>query len=369
MVSPLQSLIANPAGTQGNAAQDIASLFGAFNGLRNTNNNARQLDMQEQALAQEQQAQVAAAQRAAEEREVRDGARDAVIAHSIKDPQRRQAFFQRRIESLEKQGRDSSHTRALAALPFEDQNSELVRTASVLTSMYPGGEEALLSTLGFTEGKSDRYGGNLVAALDAEGNPVYVQSDKSGGARVVDGFRPPKTASELKQEEAGREQDATAIDLGYRANLFFETLNDPDIESATGLLGAAKGAIGRKTGSKAGVLSGRLQRLGTGMVLQAAEALSGAMSDGDIKLLKANMPEGSDDVALWRDWYETEYVPTIKASATREGVDFETLGLPEGFPDEQDRVAGGAAPKVGAVEDGYRFKGGDPSDQNNWERL
>ena len=26
-------------------------------------------------------------------------------------------------------------------------------------------------------------------------------------------------------------------------------------------------------------------------------------------------------------------------------------------------------PKVGFIEEGYRFKGGDPSDQKNWEKV
>lgn len=44
------------------------------------------------------------------------------------------------------------------------------------------------------------------------------------------------------------------------------------------------------------------------------------------------------------------------------------------FPDTSASGAGGdggapKAPPVGTIEDGYRFKGGDPTDQNNWEPV
>lgn len=148
MVSPLQSLIAQPGGTTGNAAQDLAGLVGAWSGLQNSRQNSRALDMQEQQMQSEQQS-------AAEQAEIRDGARDAVIAHSIKDPERRIQFLARRADELENQGRDASDTRQIMAMPFEEQNAELVRDAAILTSMYPGGEKALLSELGIGGGGPD----------------------------------------------------------------------------------------------------------------------------------------------------------------------------------------------------------------------
>ena len=43
-----------------------------------------------------------------------------------------------------------------------------------------------------------------------------------------------------------------------------------------------------------------------------------------------------------------------------------TAAPPDEAPAEPDVLQ---PPGVGAIEDGYRFKGGDPSDPNNWEPV
>ena len=145
MVSPIQSLIARPPPPVGNAASDVAGLLGAVNQFRQTNTRRQALDQQQQQYEDEQA-------RAEELREIQDGARDALIAHSIRDPDKRQSFLARRAAALEKQGRDSSHTREIMQLPFEQQDAELLRNGAVLIDNYPGGEKALLAAMGIDDG-------------------------------------------------------------------------------------------------------------------------------------------------------------------------------------------------------------------------
>jgi hypothetical protein len=57
-------------------------------------------------------------------------------------------------------------------------------------------------------------------------------------------------------------------------------------------------------------------------------------------------------------------------SAYREALKDYQSALMRGLQLAEERAGGGAsgAPKVGEVIDGYRFKGGDPSQESSWER-
>jgi len=64
--------------------------------------------------------------------------------------------------------------------------------------------------------------------------------------------------------------------------------------------------------------------------------------------------------------------PTIiqkqRARAAAEGA-ITVLAGPLLGGDSQGGATKASGPTVGTVEDGYRFKGGDPADQNNWEKV
>lgn len=56
-------------------------------------------------------------------------------------------------------------------------------------------------------------------------------------------------------------------------------------------------------------------------------------------------------------------ISALRSGISRVGAALQSFGAPPSSPQGQ------AAPQPGAVEDGYRFKGGNPADPNNWERV
>jgi hypothetical protein len=59
-----------------------------------------------------------------------------------------------------------------------------------------------------------------------------------------------------------------------------------------------------------------------------------------------------------------------KARNRRAAIEGVRADVPAAKQAEVDRIAGkGRGPAVGAVVDGYRFKGGNPAVKSNWEKL
>ena len=138
-----------------------------------------------------------------------------------------------------------------------------------------------------------------------------------------------KFSTQKTINESNKERESAATNLTSVANSFASTLGDPDIGTATGLSGAVQGEIGRKTGSKSGILRGRLARNANKLILEAASALKGALSDKDVDFLKSILPSKNDHPNVWVDWYNEEFIPLIKLRAQKKGIDFSTLGIQE----------------------------------------
>lgn len=140
-------------------------------------------------------------------------------------------------------------------------------------------------------------------------------------------------------------------------------------------------AIGKATGAKGATAAG------IPTLTQQEDA--GAVIDA--RLEAADMPELSGQE---RTNFAREVASTARLY-TKEGVDWDDA-LQQAYDDHADRLessewfrtpltgrVGGstkvkpkreatpapAGPKIGAVEDGYRYKGGDPSKQSSWEKV
>lgn len=148
------------------------------------------------------------------------------------------------------------------------------------------------------------------------------------------------TTGVIGSKLTGLYQPSTNLDAALqtvKANVSIEKLNDMRKASATG------GALGNVTEGEHRLLQSTIAAL---------------EQSQDAAQLKANL-------ARVRATYEW----VVNRRSPNEPPPFSLVGRPGAATTEGGSPAAGSAPAVGTVSKGYRFKGGDPSQQSNWEAV
>ena len=137
--------------------------------------------------------------------------------------------------------------------------------------------------------------------------------------------------------------------------------------SVLSMLNDANKLIDESTGSAAGSLVDK----GAALV---GESTKGAQAIAKLKVIQAGLmlnmprmegPQSDRDVQLYREAAASLGEPNVPRETKKAALEQIRI-LQQKY---QERAGISSGPKAGAVEDGYRFKGGDPSDPKNWEKA
>jgi hypothetical protein len=204
------------------------------------------------------------------------------------------------------------------------------------------------------------YSGSLTAGVDEQGRPVFVQP--SGRAdvppRVVPGVRPPPPAADARSGRERAEAEATVSSVRDR------------IKTMQGKLQSNSYIVG---------IGGAARR--------GAEAIGGIVApdmptpaldyQNDMRLLLADVRKVIEkDPNLSNQERQNLYETLGGGTFQTPGSAFRTLNNVLGFIENKkmtgpsrDAAAEKRGPTAGQVEDGYRFKGGDPANSATWEKV
>lgn len=149
-----------------------------------------------------------------------------------------------------------------------------------------------------TGGQPGDFAAQLTEAVDASGNPVFVQASKRGGAQVVPGITPPgpsareqiqtqiaeeNLAQEVAQtEEAERKATAAASTKDDISSLASSILDSGDYVDVFGAIQGAIPSVQQETVDA----EADVDRLVSLLTLENTGKMSGVLSESDIKILR-----------------------------------------------------------------------------------
>lgn len=173
-----------------------------------------------------------------------------------------------------------------------------------------------------------------------------------------------KTQAQLDQarQEAGIKNDAEiASQQGTRSR---------DADSTLSLLDEAEKLIPQSTGSFVGnVADTAAGAVGTATegakAIAALQTIAGQLTS---KMPRMQGPQSDKDVVLYKQMAGDLANPNLPRE-TRLAALKTIRRLNEQYASGGQAAAAPGAPQPGTVQDGYRFRGGNPADPNSWERL
>ncbi len=231
---------------------------------------------------------------------------------------------------------------------------------------------------------------NALARENMQGRNALMQQQiaaRSGAGRPPPGYRPtpdgnleaiPGGPADLKQQGV-LNQDTAALTGGINsfdrlATAANEALKHPGLAGITGLRGALPNIPGSDAADAQAKLNTLKSQVGFG-VLQDMRNNSktggalGAVSDAEGKRLEANLAalENAQSETQMRD--SLQKIVDYSAGAKDRLRGAYNLKHGDKAPAGTQTTAAPKGPAVGAVERGYRFKGGNPADQASWEKI
>lgn len=197
--------------------------------------------------------------------------------------------------------------------------------------------------------------------------PGYRQKDGNLEA-IPGGPADQKLQGALNTDTAMLTGSNAAFDrLGSSANAL---LNHPGLAGITGLRGKIPNIPGSAAADAEAQLNTLKSQVGFGVMQElrnnskSGSSGLGALSDAEGKRLENNL--AALDKAQSIDQMKSSLKSIVDYSGGAKDRLRETFNMKH---KQGEPAARGNGPKVGAIEDGHRFKGGDPSKQESWEKV
>lgn len=189
--------------------------------------------------------------------------------------------------------------------------------------------------------------------FDAQNPPsgMKIESDGKGGFTMVQG------AGVTSGSEAGGMQPSSPEAMLATID---GILADPALEYSTGVMSPLQMVPG--TPQKR--FQGRANQLNGQAFLQAFQSLKGGGQITEIEGAKATQAIGRLDTAQSPEDYRSA-LTGLKQILT----DAQTRPIGWAYNQPNPTLKQGNTPETGAIEGGYRFKGGNPADPNAWEQV